>query len=60
MVFLLNVLFDLGKKNFVDAIIYTCSINISIWVEESKWKSGNLQRKSSTDGSNTSEKFRSN
>lgn len=36
MFFLLNVLFDLGKNNFVDAIIYTGYINTSIWVEESK------------------------
>lgn len=57
MFFLLNVLFDLGKNNFVDAIIYTGYINTSIWVEESKWKSVNL---GSTDGSNTSEKFMSN
>lgn len=45
MFFLLNVLFDLGKNNFVDAIIYTDYINASIWVEKSKWKSVNLQRK---------------
>lgn len=40
MVFLLNVLFDLGKNNFVDAIIYTGYINTSIWVGEQmeKWQ----------------------